>query len=188
MKTLTKLSALALAALVASASLASAKPVPAPTVSCSTSNLSGSTDCEGPFSGNPSPDIPGATFFGKDDWVEINKAESGNGWEDGVVKITSGAGSTSGMFELAANAYTGFEHYMIAIKGGPSFSVYLMDGTTLSGDWNTDGIVKGNGQPGPGLSNFSLWGSPTVVPLPAGGWLLLTGLAGLGFARRRRAV
>ena len=38
-----------------------------------------------------------------------------------------------------------------------------------------------------GLSHINEFGtSTTAIPLPAAGWLLLTGLAGLGFAARRR--
>lgn len=185
MKILSKLSALAFAALVASASFASAATLTTGSTTCSTGDLSGSVDCEGAYSGNPSPDIPGDTFFGLDDWVEINKAEA-SAWADGVITIDSGAGTDMGTFTLSG--YSGYDSYMIAIKGGPTFSVYLMDGTTLSGSWSTAGILKGNNTPGPGLSNFSIWGSPTVVPLPAGVWLLLTGIAGLGLAKRRRAA
>ncbi len=40
--------------------------------------------------------------------------------------------------------------------------------------------------PGNGLSHYTEYGVASQIPLPAAGWLLLTGLAGLGFAAKRR--
>lgn len=52
---------------------------------------------------------------------------------------------------------------------------------------NTAGVLQTytldlNGATGLGLSHYTEFGE---VPLPAAGWLMLAGLAGLGFARRR---
>ncbi|PJA60419.1 MAG: hypothetical protein CO163_03875 [Rhodobacterales bacterium CG_4_9_14_3_um_filter_71_31] len=66
-------------------------------------------------------------------------------------------------------------------KGGPRFTVYLGSGVPgfdgLSGSWDIQS----------GLSHITFFDSAsTVVPLPAAAWLLLSGVAGLAMAGRRR--
>lgn len=74
--------------------------------------------------------------------------------------------------------------YAFAIKGATDNAVYLMDTDYASGSWN----VKDLGNPGgnPDMSNIRLFGTSdlTVVPLPAGVWLMAAAFGGLGAAAR----
>jgi hypothetical protein len=72
----------------------------------------------------------------------------------------------------------------ISLKGGPSYSIYYIAAGALTDassiNWNTLGIEKGNGDPGPGLSHASVYYN--VIPTPA----LLPGLIGMGVAAVRK--
>lgn len=158
-------------------------------VTCSIANLSGSTACEGAFVGNDAnQNLDG--LFSITGWTEINKVDSDSG-TDGDLTVTGGGTSGGWSFDYGIN-----DPVMFVLKGGNSFSAYLMDLSVTSGTWNTDGIEKGNGQPNPGLSHFAVYSGgtngggnppPNPIPLPAAGWLLISGVAGLGFFGRRKA-
>ncbi|MGB3514359.1 MAG: PEP-CTERM sorting domain-containing protein [Microcoleaceae cyanobacterium] len=143
-------------------------------VNCSTNDVTGSASCEGAFSGNDSNSDLGG-LFNVDEWVEWAKVDNDSGTDGG---LTVGGGGQSGTWSVS-----GIDSpFMIALKGGPSYSAYYMDGNTTSGDWNTDGLFKGNGKPGPGLSHFSVYiakgDNNAEVPEPL--TILGSGLA-LGF-------
>jgi len=160
---------------------------------CSTSQLTVSLDCEGAYSGNASSDIDALTvLFGETGWSELEKVDASSGSSGGLTVTTTDGTIGTWAYSGDTSAFGG----MIAIlKGGPTFSAYLLDleVVPLAGDWNTSGILKGNGGAGPELSNFTLWtrpgGGPDTppVPLPAAGWMLLAGVGGLAaWGRRRR--
>jgi len=160
-------------------------------VTCDVSNFTESIACEGAFSGNPSPDIPGNTYFGTSDWTEILKVDSDSGTDGG---LTVTGGGTSGGYSLTGLAAD--HQYMVSLKGGPSFSVYLLEAgiTSISGLWNTDGLFKGNGTSGPGLSNVVVWKTrvddtppPESVPEPAAMAGLMAVGAGIVLNRRKKA-
>ena len=155
-------------------------------VSCSVTNITGATQCAGPFKGNDSNSVLDEVF-GVGEWQEIVKVDSGVS-NDGL-SVTKG---TSGQW-----SYTGdlgdYSSVMVALKGGPSFSLYEIEAGVTSGNWDTLGIVKGNGKVGVGLSHFTLYGRkssspvlPPAVPLPAPVLGLIAGLGGLAALRRTR--
>ncbi|MGI3213290.1 hypothetical protein ACROSR_19575 [Roseovarius tibetensis] len=97
---------------------------------CSVSDFTiGSVDasqCEGAFSGNDSnTDLNG--IFGISGWMEIVKvdapdtSDSGNG----VALTVNGNGGTSGTWSV--DSWGGFTTVMGVLKGGPTFSAYLLD-------------------------------------------------------------
>ncbi|MEQ8752842.1 MAG: PEP-CTERM sorting domain-containing protein [Coleofasciculus sp. G1-WW12-02] len=128
--------------------------------SCSTSNLSGSVACEGTFAGNDANQDLGG-LFGVDAWSQLFKVDSDSGTNGGL-NVTGGG--TSGGWSLT-NIDFNTSNIMVVLKGGNSFSSYLLDGVT-SGSWNTNGVVKGNGRPGPDLSHFTVYQAPKPVTDP----------------------
>lgn len=80
--------------------------------------------------------------------------------------------------------------FVLGLKGGPSYSLYLFDGgaSGLSAlAFDTFGITLGNGNGGPGLAHAALFRPAVgVVPEPGALAMMLAGLAGVGMIVRRR--
>ena len=113
---------------------------------------------------------------------------SGVGWSAFSVAATDGAALASAGFLLAL---TTLEEAVVSLEDGLAVASFPGDGEFSGfelGDvfdvgvqpWLIDvsGVAPG--------SAFGIELTPTVVPLPAAGWLMGAALAGLGFARRRR--
>ncbi len=179
--------------------MASALTLKTGSTTCSISDLSGSTACEGAYDGNDSNQSLNG-IFGLDNWSEIAKVDASSG-TSGVLTTTAASGAETGTWTVSAGGYSAFGTIMAVLKGSDSFSAYLLgasDTAATSGTWSTASLINGQVKPGkptkfgPGLSHFTLYGTgtppTTVVPLPAGGVLLLTGLVGFGIARRRKAA
>lgn len=131
-------------------------------VSCDIGNLAGSVQCEGTFSGNDAnSDLSGA--FGFDSWTEAFKIDGGSGSDGGLTVTDGGKTGSYSLGGLEAD-YT----YMVALKGGPSYSLYLLgDGSqSYGGDWNTDDLFKGNGKAGPNLSHLTVYKTRVDEPKP----------------------
>lgn len=164
-------------------------PLADTSVSCDVSNLSGALQCAGPFEGNDSNSILD-DVFGSGVWEEIAKVDGG---ESAKGLTVSGSGTT-GTWSYSGGLLGDFSQVMVALKGGPSFSLYELENGVTAGNWDTFGIVKGNGQAGPGLSHFTLYGRgealppPSAIPLPGPIWALLAGIGGLVALRRRKGL
>jgi hypothetical protein len=192
------LTKIAIAALVASAGMASAATLTTGSTTCSvtdvTIGLASSLACEGAYDGNDSnTDLDG--IFGINDWVELAKVDmdDGEGGTSGV--LTVGDGETSGSWSVSG--FGDAKNIMLVLKGGPTFSSYLLSTTGLvgpiMGTWSTAGILAGSGASGPGLSHLTIYTNDVIdpttpVPLPAAAWMLLAALGGLGLFGRRRTT
>ena len=138
--------------------------------SCDISQLTSSIDCKGTFNGNDAnQDLSG--LFEVNDWAEFLKVDSNSGTDGNLTVNAGGTWSISGL-DSSSN-------YMVVLKGGNSFSSYFLGSglTSANGTWNTQGVVKGNGKPGPGLSHFTVYegsGPAAGAPEPTtiGGFLL----------------
>lgn len=184
------------AALVAvalmSGSAVTAKTVTSPSLpSCNVTSIEGATACAGIFAGNDSNSDLGG-LFGQQSWTEVLKLDksAGTASGNGMNLFVSDGGTWS------IDSYAGFAPVMFVTKGGNSFSAFLMDLKTLTGKWDTQSMVKGNGKRGPDLSHWTIYQSgvlptqsppPSAVPLPAGLWFLSAGIAGLALVRRKKA-
>jgi hypothetical protein len=100
---------------------------------------------------------------------------------DGDFSFTFDGGFLSGTWSYSPDGDEPLlPHYMV-LKGGPEYTIWDISGLT-GGNWMMPGQQA--------LSNISFYNSdPGVIPLPAAGWLLISGVAGLAAAgaRKRRA-
>jgi hypothetical protein len=73
----------------------------------------------------------------------------------------------------------------ITVKASNSFMLYSVD-ELLSGSWTTAGILN-NGGKQPGISHYTLWGTPSApVPEPATWAMMIAGFGLVGGAMRYR--
>ncbi len=199
---MTKIGIAAGAALFACAVAAAAQATTLSSAPCSTGSLTlggaNAAACAGIFEGNDAnQSLDG--LFGVSGWSEIVKLDMPDrrrgasnalsATANGVTLTIDGEGRSGGW---AVDSFGVFETIMVVLKGGPTFSAYLVSREAgLSGFWNMLSLQRGNGRAGPDLSHFTLYGQGTAtrvagVPLPAALPLLGSGLAGLAFAARRR--
>ncbi len=154
---------------------------------CETESMGGSSACNGAFAGNDSnQNLDG--IFGLTGWSELLKVDDSSGEESGsgiTLTVTSDSDDSAGTW--AVNSFAGFENVMFVLKGGNTFSAFLMNTSILSGNWNNESIFNPGGN-NPGLSHFTVYasGTPAVIPLPAAGLLLISALGGLAAMRRVR--
>lgn len=103
------------------------------------------SECNGAFGANESnSDLDGIFDFAG--WKEIVKvdAPASSGTANGVTLTLTDNGSTSGTWSV--DDWGGFTTVMAILKGGPSFSAYLLDTTAgIGGKWTTEGLLTGGG-------------------------------------------
>lgn len=129
------------------------------------------------------------SIFGTTGWLLAAKNDGAGG--DGKVVFSTAPinGAASGSW--AITAMPSVSSIFISLKASSSFGAFLLDltdATPFAGTWATQKVSNGNGRD---LSHASIYYKPTdvpAVPLPAGGLLLLSGLAGLLVSRYRRAA
>jgi hypothetical protein len=129
-------------------------------------------------------------LIGVDGLVEIEKDVGGAGQGDGSLFYTID-GTGSGTWEIAASLWSTYSQLFLGAhfgngSGDPDSFVVELAATDTSGTYE---LTAPAGMDLNGLSNLYLFGVPggdTQVPEPASLALLGLGLAGLGFARRRR--
>ena len=151
------------------------------TDSVATTNNAGYISCQGPVSGNIAPGQTHiAAFSGFGTFNLVGKSD-----DAGFGPFASNPGSgTSGTLSFDT-PQTGF--FVLGIKGGPTYSLYLFNGGSLgisALNFDTLGVTKGNGGAGPGLSHLALFAQP--VPEPESYALMFAGLAVVGTIVRRR--
>jgi hypothetical protein len=134
-------------------------------------------------------------FFSFDDWIFAGR-QNENSFDTGVdvgfsaSVVTSGGDWESGEWSFDATKLVDYSDAMLIFKSGNNtfLTGYLLANlTTPSGDF-TNPFSKGISH----VSAYVREGDPTtpppgVIPLPAAGWLLISGMAGLGFLGRRKA-
>ena len=156
-----------------------------PVVSCSDSSATignaGYISCQGPVFGNiATGQTHTATFSG---YGTFNLVGTSNDLGHGPFSAFLGTGNTGTLnFDSVVKGY-----FVLGIKGGPDYSLYLFNGGTAgisSLSFDTFGVVTGSGHAGPGLSHLALF--TTAVPEPETYAMLLAGLGLMGTIARRR--
>ncbi|WP_370692982.1 VPLPA-CTERM sorting domain-containing protein [Pseudotabrizicola sp.] len=137
-------------------------------------------------------------LFGLTGWELIARDNDLNGTDTGDASALTVSGSlTSGFLTLAASLYSTYSDIVIVLKAGGGFdpefwvAYKAVAGTTSFEYASIFTKLNGAGKTVTGeISHISVYGvpgdTPSPVPLPAAGWLMIAGLGGLAALRRRK--
>ena len=103
----------------------------------------------------------------------------------GTGKVSFASAPTGGSTTWSILNPLGYTDLVVVIKQANVFGAFLLDASAaLSGSW----LTNGPGQSVGGLSHASVYytGTPSAVPLPATGLLILGGMGALAAFRARR--
>jgi len=116
-------------------------------------------------------------FFGSSNWSMLDRVYNAAGFQLGTTLSGSFNAASSGTYSFSAPQT--FADYMLVLKSASGYAAYLLSGT--SGTWSTAALVNQSGQP-ENAQLVTLYASttPVVVPVPAAGLLMLSGLFALG--------
>lgn len=133
-------------------------------------------------------------LFGLTGWEFIARDNDLDGTDSGNMAAFTVTGSlTSGFLTLAASLYDTYSSIAVVLKSGgglnPEFWVaYKIAADTTKVDYQSIFLNK-KLEVGE-ISHISVYGvpgdTPSPVPLPAAGWLMIAGLGGLAALRRRK--
>lgn len=144
------------------------------------------------FLGDPTNDPTTLGIFDTQGWTLAQKTDGAGSIN--VSLSVSGLNATSGTWSLDTAPIAGFDSALIVLKGSNNMAAYLFTNVldVASGSFNMGAFPNPSGKNNQDLSNFSVYvsGDLAPIPLPGAAWLMLTGLAGFfGFrARRRKAA
>lgn len=154
-------------------------PAPCEGSLATVANTAYAGQCQGSFLGNLSDGKVSTAIFDDMSFSLVGTSDGAGG------ALTYHPGDQgTGTLELDA-PISGL--FVIGIKGGPSYSLYLFDGGSAgvsSLSFDTLGVFKGNGNPGPGFSHAALF--TPAIPEPGTYALMLAGLAAVGLVAHRR--
>ena len=134
------------------------------------------------------------SIFGIDSWTFLAKDGFGSDSDNAAALGVTG-GTISGTFNISASLYSMYEQFALVLKGGngadnPEYIAYNI--TSSMGSYESPFFKTNKGKvTQQDISHISLYGygmpTPSEVPVPAAGLLLIGGLGGLVAARRRKA-
>ena len=155
---------------------------------CSTGDVSGSIQCLDGIDGTENAteailnNPPG--FFYIMDWEKLSRQNIGGALEEELdIDLVVTSGGNSGTYSFSSNVWSTYDNIMIVLKDGGvpdntglKWFSYLLGEGVSSGDWTYPGEKHD-------LSNLTIFGGGTPVPLPGTILLFGSGLVGLSGLR-----
>ena len=150
-------------------------------------NLISSSCLDGNTKNDSQAAMNSADFFGISTWTMLAKADDG---EEKLLSLdVQSVGEASGSFSFDSSFWDDNDEIVVVLKGGNTadgamWSAYLLNQDVIEGFW-----LFGFGNKGQlkDLGHLTIYGSGTVVPVPAALWLFGSGLLCLVAVSRRNS-